>query len=253
MRAPGLTWFRLPLFVWAHYATSHHHDPGHPGGRHHDPAGGARAAASSFGIFDPALRRRPGPLPAPVLVLLAPGGLHHDPARDGGDQRAHRLLLPQADLRLQLRRLLQPGHRRHRLPRLGPPHVREQPVGLRRPGLLVPELPGGHPLRHQDLQLDRDPVQGLDLLRHPDALRPRLHRPVHRRRADRPVPGHAGHRRAPPRHLLRGRPLPLRHGGRHGHGLPRRPPLLVAQDDRADVLRSAGPDLARCSSSSAST
>ena len=22
MRAPGLTWFRLPLFVWAHYATS---------------------------------------------------------------------------------------------------------------------------------------------------------------------------------------------------------------------------------------
>jgi cytochrome c oxidase subunit 1 len=22
MRAPGLTWFRLPLFIWAHYATS---------------------------------------------------------------------------------------------------------------------------------------------------------------------------------------------------------------------------------------
>ena len=22
MRAPGLTWFRMPLFVWAHYATS---------------------------------------------------------------------------------------------------------------------------------------------------------------------------------------------------------------------------------------
>jgi cytochrome c oxidase subunit 1 len=22
MRAPGLTWFRLPLFVWTHYATS---------------------------------------------------------------------------------------------------------------------------------------------------------------------------------------------------------------------------------------
>ncbi len=29
MRAPGLTWFRLPLFVWAHYATSRHPDPGH--------------------------------------------------------------------------------------------------------------------------------------------------------------------------------------------------------------------------------
>ena len=22
MRAPGMTWFRLPLFVWSHYATS---------------------------------------------------------------------------------------------------------------------------------------------------------------------------------------------------------------------------------------
>src|SRR5256886_9371590 len=22
MRAPGMTWFRLPLFAWAHYATS---------------------------------------------------------------------------------------------------------------------------------------------------------------------------------------------------------------------------------------
>jgi len=21
MRAPGMTWFRLPLFIWAHYAT----------------------------------------------------------------------------------------------------------------------------------------------------------------------------------------------------------------------------------------
>ena len=22
MRAPGMTWFKLPLFIWAHYATS---------------------------------------------------------------------------------------------------------------------------------------------------------------------------------------------------------------------------------------
>ena len=37
MRAPGLTWFRLPLFIWAHHATGlimildtsyrHHHLP----------------------------------------------------------------------------------------------------------------------------------------------------------------------------------------------------------------------------------
>ena len=68
--------------------------------------------------------RRPAALPAPVLVLLASRRLHHDPARHGRHQRDHRLLLPQADLRLQLRRLFEPGHRRPRLPGLGPPHVR---------------------------------------------------------------------------------------------------------------------------------
>ncbi len=63
------------------------------------------------------------------------------------------------------------------------------PVGLRRHGLLVPQLLRGHPLGHQGLQLDGHAVQRLDLLRHADALRLRLHRPVHHRRADRPVPG----------------------------------------------------------------
>ena len=38
----------------------------------------------------------------------------------------------QADLRLQVRRLRQPRHRGARLPGLGPPHVRRRPVGLRR-------------------------------------------------------------------------------------------------------------------------
>ena len=45
----------------------------------------------------------------------------------------------------------------------------------------------------------------------------------------------AGHRRARHRHLLRGRALPLHHGGRRDHGLPRRPALLVAEDDRPHV------------------
>ena len=42
-----------------------------------------------------------------------------------------------------------------------------------------------------------------------------------------------GRRRPRARHLLRRRALPLHHGRRHGHGLPRRPALLVAEDDRA--------------------
>ena len=60
--------------------------------------------------------------------------------------------------------------------------------------------------------------------------------PVHGRRADRPVPGHAGHGHARPRHLLRHRPFPFHHGRRHGDGLHGRAALLVAEDHRPDVL-----------------
>ena len=80
MRAPGLTWFRLPLFVWAHYATSIIQVLGHAGRRHHDPPRRRRAALPHRRLR-PEVRRRPGPLPAPLLVLLAPRRLHHDPAR----------------------------------------------------------------------------------------------------------------------------------------------------------------------------
>ena len=44
MRAPGLTWFRLPLFVWAHYATSLIQILGTPVIAVDHPAGGRRAA-----------------------------------------------------------------------------------------------------------------------------------------------------------------------------------------------------------------
>ena len=43
------------------------------------------------------------------------------------------------------------------------------------------------------------------------------------------------------RHVLRRRPLPLHHGGRRDHGVHGRPPLLVAEDDRQAVHRSARP------------
>ena len=46
-------------------------------------------------------------------------------------------------------------------------------------------------------------------------------------------------RRARARHLLRRRALPLHHGRRRGDGLPRRDPLLVAEDDRTHVPRGA--------------
>ena len=94
MRAPGMTWFRLPLFIWAHYATSLIMILG-------TPVIAITILLLAFerlahiGIFDPAVGRRSGSVPASVLVLLASGRLHHGAAGDGSGQRADRELLAQ--------------------------------------------------------------------------------------------------------------------------------------------------------------
>ena len=85
MRAPGLTWFRLPLFIWAMYATSIIFILGTP-----------VIAITIFllglerllhvGVFDPAIGGDPLLVPASVLVLLASGRVHHDSAGHGRDQ-----------------------------------------------------------------------------------------------------------------------------------------------------------------------
>ena len=144
-------------------ALRHQPDPGagHAGHRHHH-RDAVRRAGLRLRHLRPGPRRRSGALPAPVLVLLAPGGLHHDPAGARGDQRAGLHLLAQAHLRLQLRGLLVAGDRRLRLHRLGASHVRGRHLDLRRDGLLVPELLGGHSLRHQGVQLDGDAAPGID-------------------------------------------------------------------------------------------
>ncbi len=99
MRAPGMTFWRMPLLVWANFTTSllvvlatpfiaglavlrdvrpdHAHELLRPRGRR--------------------LRAR---LPAHLLVLQPPGRLHHDAARLRDRLRGHLVDVPEADLRL---------------------------------------------------------------------------------------------------------------------------------------------------------
>ncbi len=38
LRAPGMGWFHMPLFCWAHLRHRHHPGPGDAGARHHAAA-----------------------------------------------------------------------------------------------------------------------------------------------------------------------------------------------------------------------
>ena len=101
MRAPGMTWGRLPLFVWANYATALIQVLGTPVVAI-TLALVALERAFHIGIFDPAIGGDPILVPAHVLVLFASGRVHHDSAGHGRDQRNGDLLLAQRHLRLQL-------------------------------------------------------------------------------------------------------------------------------------------------------
>ena len=119
MRAPGLT--VVPAAALRLGALRHQpdHDPRHAGHRDHGAHGRGGAGAAPRHLRS-GTRRRPGALPAPVLVLLASRRLHHDPAGDGRDQRDRADVLAQEHLRLLLHRVLVAGDRGHRVPRLGP-------------------------------------------------------------------------------------------------------------------------------------
>ena len=123
LRAPGMTWFRLPLFVWSLYATSVILVLATPvlaitllllvvervfGSRH------LRLRA----------RRRPAAVPAPVLVLLASGRLHHDPAGMGVISELIACFARRPIFGYRFVALASVAIAVHRLPGVGPSHVR---------------------------------------------------------------------------------------------------------------------------------
>ena len=214
-----------------------HHGAGHARAGHHPGAGGGRAALPRRHLR-PGPGRRPAPVPAPVLVLLAPGGLHHGPAGDGRGQRDHPLLRPAADLRL--------------------PASWPSPAGIAVLSFLV----WGHHMFVSGQSMYAGMVFSIlsFLVAIPSAIKvfnwtATLYKGSIR--FDTPMLyalgfiglftiggltglmlASLGDRRPCPRHLLHCRAFPLHHGRRRGDGLPGRHPLLVAQDERPDVLRS---------------
>ena len=125
MRAPGMTFWRMPLLVWANFTTSLLVVIATP----------FIAGSQFFVMFDrvmhtsfftPDERRLRARLPAHLLVLQPPGRLHHDPARVRDHLRDHRGDEPQADLRLPADGDLAARDPRARLLGLGAPHVRRR-------------------------------------------------------------------------------------------------------------------------------
>ena len=182
LRAPGMTWFRLPLFVWSMYATSLVMVLATPVLAITLLLLVAADALFGLPIFDP--RRGGDPLlfqhlfwfyshPAVYIMILPAMGVVSEIITCFARRRVFGYKFMVYAL-LAIAVIGFCG--------LGPPHVRRGPVGLRQPGLLVPVLHRRRALGDQGVQLDGHAVPRLDPLRSADALRARLHRPVHHRR-----------------------------------------------------------------------
>ncbi len=165
LRAPGMGWFQLPLFVWGIYSTALIQVLA-------TPVLGitvvlmAMERAFHIGIFDARLGGDPVLFqhffwfyshPAVYIMILRHG--HHLGNHPG--------VLEEDHLRLSRHRLQLGLDRLHRLPGLGTPYVHFRPVRPRQRDLRLPHLSGRHPLGHQDLELARHHVPGFDRPAHP--------------------------------------------------------------------------------------
>ena len=236
MRAPGLTWFRLPLFVWSHYATSLIMILGTP------------VIAITLlllvlernfhiGIFDPQYGGDPVLFqhlfwfyshPAVYIMILPGMGVISEIIAAFCRKRIFGYkFVAFSSLGIAIIGFLVWGHHMF---------IAAESIFAATVFSVISMLvavPSAIKVFNWTATLYKASVS----LGNADALRPRVHRPVHHRRADRSDAGGHRYRRPRDRHLLRDRALSLRDGRRRDPRLPRRPALLVAQDHRPHVLR----------------
>ena len=182
MRAPGMTWGRLPLFVWANYATSLIQVLGTPVVAITLALVGLERAFH-IGIFDPAIGGDP-------ILFQHMFWFYSHPA-------VYIMILPGMGVISELVTCFS------RKGIFGYSFIAGSSLGIAIIGFLVwghhmfvtgmsmyaslyfslLDHAGRGSLRHQGVQLDRHHVPRLHQLRHAHAVRVRLHRPVHHRRA----------------------------------------------------------------------
>ena len=214
LRAPGMTWFRLPLFVWAIYATSLVMVLATP-----VLAMTLALIALERGlrcrIFDPALGGDPLLFqhlfwfyshPAVYIMILPAMGVVSEVITCFARRRVFGYrFMAYAMLAIAIIGFVVWGHHMF---------VAGQSIFANLVFsflTFVVAVPSAIKVFNWTATL----YEGDHHLRGADALRAGLRRPVHGRRADRALPRRSGARRARARHLLRHRAFPLRHGRRH--------------------------------------
>ena len=252
MRAPGMGWGRLPLFVW------------------------------TILIYSYLIVLALSSLAATVTMLLTDrhfGTNFFDPSEGGsallwqhlfwffGHPEVYIFVLPAFGVFSEVLpvfarkpifgyKAIAAATAAHRLPRharVGAPHVRDAERDRRARVLHALELRHRGADGREDLQLDRDAVARDDRVPRRAAVRGRRHRHVPDRRHHRHLPRRLPGRLAADRHVLRRRAHALRRVRRQRVRDVRGALLLVPEDDRADAVARAWARSRSGSRSSAST
>ena len=242
LRPPGMTWFRMPLFLWALVRHGHHPDRRHARAGHHAAAVDPRAAVPRWGSSIPYYGGDPILFqhffwfyshPAVYIMILPAMGVMSEVISTFCRREIFGYrFVAMSSIAIALIGFLVWGH--HMFPNGQSGLLNTIFSAL----TMLVAIPSAIKVWNWLATMYKGSID----LQDAHVLRAGVLLPVRHRRADGAVPGHAGDELPRARHLLRRGPFPLRDDRRHDDHVPRRPALLVAEDHRPDVQRDAGPD-----------